>query len=1728
MARTTRQKSSAAALEPAQAVTEYPVELDTTTPVIKESLKEERATPNQPRKRRRSPSPNLVLGTEPEHKRSTLRKAPSPIIKRTPATDTNNSAFRGIVENDGLPPECSILQQTDGPGSPSTSGHANNPIGPHPDMHAVINKIIDHGESVDIQYAARNDNVAGLANPDSILGLGASSQLKVQSLPILENLAVQILTTFANAPYQEILALTSESDSEPGAAYSTLKSLFDHTKKVYSIRDPFLSPRGLGFIEQQQIDTIRKANLATFVSSVFGSQDVGFYHLNEAFLDTFLVDGSRLLKNQAGLFLDLKTQAYISAISNGDRSREDILEDLFPHDLEQHLLKRRSGARQLAPGEADFIQRANNRKKTLLEEPTTPDSIAQLPVKYLWEDFLRDISSYVTKSFSSIVGSMGTKTPMQNRSTNLFESEQSQQNKRQGPRKPLQEKAAKGPDTVPPPTNTFTPRVAQMVPPDTDDIAEKAARAAEFAMQDFSVSQDSAGPSHGNSQDHPQPQTPQYPFQFEQQPTPYYTQNQISSSQQLSSQLAQEHQHQQQPPQPQPQQQAVNISQAQNVYVDPAPVPYPTQSAPTSVLYERARMAATAKASPSNRRAGHPSQRRPWTQEEENALMSGLDHVKGPHWSQILAMYGPGGTLNETLKDRNQVQLKDKARNLKLFFLKSGIEVPYYLQFVTGELKTRAPQVARQELQREMAAKQEQAAAGALAGSEVNEEEVLGMAEDQEANMEDGEGEIIDPAEYAAVHGAGSRDIGAGQDDHGLNPPDAQQQLYDAATGQTMSISDPIVSELTPVYTNPPTFGLTSAPFLTSTFHQFKTSASNSSSAFNSSRFLDSIPRWLAPLTDGLSWLQSGGGFVAEATDERAVIMETAAQASTRVDAAAVSAAAGNTVTEAASTSAFRQALTFHHIRNFGGIFTYMTSKWALACFILAIVLNRTKIYTSGRRNLRLTFALRFALRIGPILMFLSHIQSLLEAIRCQTSPDYSRLKYGDPSKHFDLDFARDGGLLYRLSSTLLFWQGDKESCEAVEMVRPMSGFRGSLSLLWPLFKTLCVGQFVEVFSCAVQGRPPMTETGMSVFEHSLAFAEAEAMLSNHLGLSLFGFPKSTVTTTTTNGQGSSSETAPLTRNVLFEKLNTPPEVLLMGLISCLNNLSSHLLALFNLQSQFRLVNTGIWGLCFMASFVWGFFGFKQSTGAEAIVLRFPTVCIVGFIPHLLVLIGILGCACIYFIALTLAVLSPPVGLPRPRSWMERLEVAHANLQANAHLSTIRLSMHEDFYTALLKVGFTTLTIASEAVFLNEGKRIGVHRWTWLEEERLKEIQETTEFARERLNNQSSSTVAGGVAMTETRSTSGLIRWRSGYARERTSKSLKVVPATSARVEAGGVGASQRSGRYMGAWELLSGIFWLVTGWIALLSLRLLRRAGFKRVPSWMKVKHSKDCSKRQEDKQHSQPPSQSQTLEFWMLSDDGNLSLPENDNVDVEAETKKRLALASDSWGAREEQHLESTLYNWWAHGGWWGERDNSGDYTDPDINDDLTSEISISESRTDDQGWESDDGNNDDGRTTPTQKYPYPINDSRETTPFPDYSLDPTELACMLNPQNIEQRREAHMLAQHLSSDRIVTRSQFRQSQGHSRTQLLTSSPFNRPPDFRPSNENGRLTPAEEAEILEYLILSKRSRPDTTTSLSPPSSPSDPKDQSSKDSRSWRDGAAGLGAGGPQCVVCQCAPRT
>jgi glutaredoxin len=191
---------------------------------------------------------------------------------------------------------------------------------------------------------------------------------------------------------------------------------------------------------------------------------------------------------------------------------------------------------------------------------------------------------------------------------------------------------------------------------------------------------------------------------------------------------------------------------AQPQYAGQAIPQPPDQSAPTSVLYEKARQAAVAKTAPNTtKRPGLPSQRRPWSQEEENALMAGLDLVKGPHWSNILALYGPDGSVNTVLRERNQVQLKDKARNLKLFFLKSNIEVPHYLRAVTGELRTRAPsQAAKKEAeQRELleSAEEQERIGGIFALNSIKAREAVSDAGEEEAGEEEEERLVVEAPE---------------------------------------------------------------------------------------------------------------------------------------------------------------------------------------------------------------------------------------------------------------------------------------------------------------------------------------------------------------------------------------------------------------------------------------------------------------------------------------------------------------------------------------------------------------------------------------------------------------------------------------------------------------------------------------------------------------------------------------------------------------------------------------------------------------------------------------------------------------------------------------------------------------------------------------------------------------------------------------------------------------------
>ncbi|KAK6600304.1 ubiquitin-protein ligase [Botrytis cinerea] len=538
--------------------------------------------------------------------------------------------------------------------------------------------------------------------------------------------------------------------------------------------------------------------------------------------------------------------------------------------------------------------------------------------------------------------------------------------------------------------------------------------------------------------------------------------------------------------------------------------------------------------------------------------------------------------------------------------------------------------------------------------------------------------------------------------------------------------------------------------------------------------------------------------------------------------------------------------------RSLGGLFAYATSKWALGCVVMAIVLNRTHIMASTRRPLEFTWKPRFLLRIIPIILLLIQARWLLQSIQCQTSPDFGYLRWGNSSKSHNLLFTQDGGPLHTFSQALLFGAKDSSSCLAVSMIPsnytvgnetnsegespPHTICPGPYHFYGLYLKHLasvnlskrCPALFkrITVFYCFC--RQVAAETGMTLFEHSLAFAEADAAISAQI----VGFTKIKIPAEDNSDAGPTQFA--VTRSMIMKKINTTPEVLLVGFLSVMNHLSSHILAIFDIQGRFRLLSTGFWGISFMSVIVWSLVSFSFDHPSSQALLRFPTVCIIGFIPHVLVLCGIVICSIIYGVALILSTLAPASGIdesnvavgqnlpgtPHPRlSFSQRVINAHHNMQANVPLSSIRITMHMDFYTALLRTGFAVMTMASEAVYLNESRGVNVKPNTWLEDDRLREIEETgaqwlgpsfkaheSELA---IDDHMPHNVGLVAAPNQTVRPS---KNNSPYGREMTAQKNAKSKGQERSVR-DGVGATERSGRWVMALEFFLGINRLILSW---------------------------------------------------------------------------------------------------------------------------------------------------------------------------------------------------------------------------------------------------------------------------------------------------------------------------
>ncbi|KAM0255164.1 hypothetical protein ACHAQJ_006007 [Trichoderma viride] len=813
---------------------------------------------------------------------------------------------------------------------------------------------------------------------------------------------------------------------------------------------------------------------------------------------------------------------------------------------------------------------------------------------------------------------------------------------------------------------------------------------------------------------------------------------------------------------------------------------------------------------------------------------------------------------------------------------------------------------------------------------------------------------------------------------------------------------------------------------------------------------------------------------------------------------------AASTASAQPGSAAQPPLMSLDGVRGLGSVFNYATSKWALSCIAMAVVLNRTHIFAATRRRLRFRWQVRLLIRIVPFLLLAFQARHLLQSIQCQTSPDFAQLRWGNANRSSDLMSSHSNTFLNTMSSSLLLGATDEQSCLAVNMVPAPDAdavreLQGSLSRLWPLFGTFCLSQFLETISCAVQGRSVAAETGMTLFEQSLAFAEADAAVNNQLGWGTFSKYQNLPPIPTSQGN-----TITLTRSAILSRVNTSPEVLWIALLSSMTHITSHVLGVFDLQAKYRLVNTGFWGMCFMGSLVWSFITFEPDNPASQGFFRFPTVCIIGFVPHVLILIGIVMCLFVYGLALLLTAVMPTASQEHSRmSFRRRLAYAHENMQANVSLSELRITREMDFYTALLRTGFAAITMASEAVYLNEDRGVSLKRQTWLEDARYREAEELRrQWISMGLSDPRYDQI-GTVGLIPVKD--GPLLPPNGYSRERAAQ--KVPRGRGDKVLRVGIGASERSSRWLLALEFFLSINKLLARVFALSLLWILGVCRFQSRPAWL-LWLARRSKSSENDTASRQNRGSSGSKDATVKPMDGDASL-KRDALDIEAEFRRVDA-------SQDEETLDGDLYKYWLKGGWWGSKDMSGTYQPREEEEewDNTSVITMTTNggETEDEdgdGWTSDEGS---GQRTPTQRSPRP---GRDGTPFLDSPLAMGDLARLLHPTSLEERQEAERLAAHLQSDRILTRSGFRRMEQLQRTRILTmqSPKAKQPNKLGPQGRITKLSPDEEEHLLEQLIWTKRQ-----------ASPG-------------KDGELGSDTGemptltegeSPSCVVCQCSPRT
>jgi hypothetical protein len=255
--------------------------------------------------------------------------------------------------------------------------------------------------------ASTSASSAAPVPPSAVPPPPAPSLTPLEHLSDLDRQASDLLTFLSRLSPSEAYGLASNPSAEKSKQYVILRSTFDRTRRLVSPGWPFLPHHDLGLRNNQQVEIVRKANVAIFMTSIF-TGEIGLRDMDRSFLAVFIPEEGALSKAQSAMYIELKTQGFITAWRTNAAPPPVVMADMFGPDLDKALLARRPGTTELTTVELQFLHELITRR-SILEYHVKHKNLDQLPIRYTWEEFSQLVFAYLNKHVQHDVGGMRTK-----------------------------------------------------------------------------------------------------------------------------------------------------------------------------------------------------------------------------------------------------------------------------------------------------------------------------------------------------------------------------------------------------------------------------------------------------------------------------------------------------------------------------------------------------------------------------------------------------------------------------------------------------------------------------------------------------------------------------------------------------------------------------------------------------------------------------------------------------------------------------------------------------------------------------------------------------------------------------------------------------------------------------------------------------------------------------------------------------------------------------------------------------------------------------------------------------------------------------------------------------------------------------------------------------------------------------------------------------------------------